>query len=53
MERFGYPSLSALYEESSEILLLMEAESYGYKRDQKEELEEQERAAEEARNNGQ
>jgi hypothetical protein len=40
MERFGY-TLKQAKKESSEILLLMEAESYGFKRDEKEEMEEQ------------
>jgi hypothetical protein len=41
MERFSYPSLAALKAESIELLELIEAESYGYKRDQKEEMDEQ------------
>ena len=41
MERFSYPSLAALYAESTELLLLIETESYGYKRDQQEELDDQ------------
>jgi hypothetical protein len=52
LERFNYPSLAALYEESAEILLLLEAESYGYKRDEKEKLAEAELAAAEAQNGG-
>lgn len=41
MERFNYPSLAALRRESAELLLLVERESYGEKRIQRAELEEQ------------
>jgi hypothetical protein len=34
MERFSYPSLEAVRAESTEILQLLELESYGYKRDE-------------------
>lgn len=43
MERFNYPSLKALRKESSEILLLLEAESYGHKADEREEIAEMRR----------
>lgn len=46
MERFNYPTLAAARAESAEILQLLEAESYGRRRDEQEELEEQEREAE-------
>lgn len=39
MERFNYPNLAAVYEEDSEILKLLELESYGDRADEKEELE--------------
>jgi hypothetical protein len=38
MERFSYPSLAALYAESNELLELLDAERYGYKMDEAEEL---------------
>lgn len=41
MERFNYPNLSAVYAESAQILKLLEAESYGSKADDHEELERQ------------
>lgn len=41
MERFSYPSLAALMAESTELLELLEAESYGHKQDLIEEQEEQ------------
>jgi len=40
MERFNYPSLSALAKESADILWLLECESYGKRRDDDEELAE-------------
>lgn len=46
MERFNYPSLAALYAESPELLMLLEAESYGNYRDQQEKIEELEQEAE-------
>lgn len=51
MERFNYPNLAAVLAEDAEILQLLEAESYGRKRDDEEKLSEQEAhfAAEEAR----
>lgn len=45
MERFNYPNLAAVYEEDAEILQLLEAESYGYKRDEKEKMDELEAEA--------
>ena len=39
MERFNYKNLKAVYREDVSILALLEAESYGYKKDQQEELE--------------
>lgn len=41
MERFNYPSLAAARAESAEILQLLEFESWGYKKDEAEQLEEQ------------
>lgn len=41
MERFNYPSLAALRRESAELLQLVAYESYGDKRIQQAELEEQ------------
>lgn len=38
MERFSYPSIAAVLAESAELLQLLEAESYGYKKDQEERL---------------
>lgn len=46
MERFNYPNLAAVYAEDGAILRLLEAESYGYKQDEKEKLEEMQREAE-------
>ncbi len=46
MERFNYPCLAAAYDEDAYIQYLLECESYGYKRDQEEELEEQRQEAE-------
>ena len=45
MERFNYPSLKAARKESTELLQLIEAESYGYKRDEEERLAELESSA--------
>lgn len=55
MERFNYPSLKALRKESAELFQLLEIESYGYKRDEKEKIAEQETeiALLKAQNNGQ
>lgn len=39
MERFNYPNIAAVLEESTDILWLLDCESYGDKRDQNEELE--------------
>lgn len=41
MERFSYPTIAAARAESSEMLYLLECESYGSKKDQIEEMEEQ------------
>lgn len=38
MERFNYPNLAAVRKESAEILQLLEYESWGYKKDEKEKL---------------
>jgi hypothetical protein len=40
MERFNYPNLAAVYEEDTEILYLLECESFGDKADEKEKMEE-------------
>jgi hypothetical protein len=55
MERFNYPSLKAVRKESAELFQLLEIESYGYKRDEKEKMQEQEAeiAQLKAQNNGQ
>ena len=50
LERFNYPSLAALRSESTEILELLHAESYGYKRDEKERMERLEAEIAELRN---
>lgn len=42
MQRFSYPTIAAVMAESSELLYLMECESWGYKLDEKEKLEAQE-----------
>lgn len=42
MERFNYPNLAAVEAEDLRILQLLEAESYGRKRDDQEELDERE-----------
>jgi hypothetical protein len=42
MERFNYPNLAAVDAENVEILYLLECESYGRRRDEQEELDEQE-----------
>lgn len=49
MERFNYPNLAAVYEEESEIMYLLECESYGYKRDERERMDEIEAEAERLR----
>ena len=41
MDRFSYPSLAAARRESAEILQLLEYESWGYKKDEQEKLEEE------------
>lgn len=41
MERFNYPNIKAVYEEDAEIFHLLAAESYGIKRDEQEEFEDQ------------
>jgi hypothetical protein len=46
MERFGYPSLKAVYEESTDILRLLEAESYGTRRDEEEAMAEKQQQME-------
>lgn len=38
MERFNYPSLAAARAESTEILYLLECESWGFKKDEEEKL---------------
>ena len=45
MERFNYQRLADVYEEDAEILQLLEAESYGSKRDEKEKMDELEAEA--------
>lgn len=40
MERFNYPNLAAVRKESTELIYLLECESYGRKRDEQEELDE-------------
>lgn len=39
MERFNYPNLAAVYDEDASIMQLLEAESFGYKQDEKEKME--------------
>lgn len=46
MARFNYPSLKALRAESSELMLLLEAEGFGYKADEQEKIEEMNRRLE-------
>lgn len=41
MERFNYPTIKAVRRETSELMLMLVAESYGSKRDEQEELDEQ------------
>lgn len=55
MERFNYPNLAAVREEDAEILWLLECESFGYRRDEKEKLDEleAEQAERQRANNGQ
>ena len=54
MERFNYPNLAAVRDEDADILWLLECESYGYKRDEQEKLDEIEAETERQRaNNGQ
>lgn len=48
MERFNYPNLAAVMAESTEVVYLMECESYGRKRDEQEELDEMKRDAEQS-----
>ena len=38
MERFNYKKLKDVFKEDASILMYLEAESYGYKKDQEEEL---------------
>lgn len=40
MERFNYPNLAAVQAESTELLYLLECESFGRKQDEQEEMEE-------------
>lgn len=47
MERFNYPNLAAVKEESAEILYLLECESYGRRRDEQEEMDQREAEFEE------
>lgn len=47
MERFNYPNLAAVMAESSEILYLLECESYGRRRDDQEEMAAQQAELEE------
>lgn len=49
MERFNYPNIAAVKNEDAEILALLEAESWGKRMDDKEEMEEQEKELEESR----
>jgi hypothetical protein len=49
MERFSYPSLAAARKESAEILYLLECESWGYKKDEQEELARQQAEAQQRR----
>lgn len=46
MERFGYRSLKDVYREGTEILRLLEAESYGNRRDEEEAIAERQQLAE-------
>jgi len=39
LERFNYSSLAALRSESTELLYMLQAESFGYKKDEKERME--------------
>lgn len=50
MERFNYPNMAAAYDEDSRILQLLEAESYGDRRDEEERIEELEAKAREQEN---
>lgn len=49
MERFNYPNLAAVLAEDAAILAMLEAESFGYKQDEKEKNEELLAEAEAAR----
>lgn len=49
MERFNYPNIAAVYAEDAVILTMLEAESWGRRKDDEEELEEQKREIEEQR----
>lgn len=46
MDRFNYPDLASVEAEDVRIIQLLEAESYGLRRDQEEEIEEQKQNAE-------
>lgn len=50
MERFNYPNLAAVYAEDAAIFQLLEAESYGYKADEREKLEALQSEMDNARN---
>lgn len=53
MERFNYPNLAAVYAEDASIFALLDAESYGYKMDERERMEELEQETESMRGHGQ
>lgn len=50
MERFNYPNLEAVYAEDASILQLLELESFGDKRDEREKLDAMEEEADRLRN---
>lgn len=49
MDRFNYPTLEAAENEDGRILAMLEAESWGRKRDEQEESDEQIKEAEDAK----
>lgn len=49
MERFSYPSLAAARAEGAEILQLLEYESWGFKKDEKEQMAEEQARMESGR----
>lgn len=52
MERYSYPTIAAVLQESTEILYLTDCASYGYRMDEREQAEELDAEIERMRNGG-